>query len=69
MSGVVSRYVARALAQLRSLAGVSPSTTAARIPGMPSDVTIRSWSAASARVGERYSAVPPPSTRVSAGSR
>ena len=41
----------------RSTLGVSPSYTAARICGSFSARTCRSWSRASAFVGNRYSAV------------
>ena len=56
-------------AQVRSLYGVSESTTAGRARRAPaSDLTRRSWSAARARVGARYRAVPPSAMAVSAGS-
>ncbi len=62
--------VACARTQSRSTIGVSPSNDAARTPGTSKEDTDRSWSAPSALVGERYSAVAfsPAASRDSTGS-
>src|SRR5687768_12931870 len=57
MSGLLRRYVAYARAHSRSSAGVSPSYVVARTPETDTDCTTRSWSAASALVGDRYNTV------------
>ena len=57
MSGLVSTTSACARTQSRSSRGVSPSKVAARTPARFSARTERSWSPASALVGERYSVV------------
>ena len=61
MSGLVSTTVPWRRTQRRCSAGVSPSYTATRASRIPAPSAIAvmfvSWSAASALVGERYSAV------------
>src|SRR5256885_12339483 len=55
MSGLLSTYVAWSRAQSRSVSSESPSSVVARRPGTVYDETARSWSCASAFVGDRYS--------------
>ncbi len=61
MSGLVNTHRECARTQSRSGSGVSPSKLAARTSGTSSAATDRSWSAPSAFVGDRYSAVARPS--------
>ena len=53
MSGLVSTYDACRRTQSRASVSVSPSKVAARTSDSPRASTARSWSAASALVGER----------------
>ena len=57
MSGLLNSHRPCWRAQSRSASGVSPSYGAARTSGRSSAASARSWSAASALVGERYRAV------------